>query len=161
MKQHPLADQSLEPEQYRIVVDFKAPIEACFKAGTAEEAMMVWVPNIKSVEYDHTKAAVPYGAGSFRHVRMNGGVAVVERVLVSQPPTLLIYSIEANAFVNNHVLRNYRGFMHFAPLASNETRLTWVGHFASTPLLRPLARTVIRGMIRTFATRMSGYLTRQ
>lgn len=43
-------------EQYRVVAEFNAPIEKSFAAGTAEDTMMYWVPNIASVAYDNSKA---------------------------------------------------------------------------------------------------------
>jgi uncharacterized protein YndB with AHSA1/START domain len=154
-----LSDKPIEPERYRIVAEFDAPIEECFKAGTAEEAMMIWVPNIKSVRYDHSQADVPHGAGSFRVVDMKGGVTVIERVLVSRPPTLLVYTVEGGPFIDKHVMRNYRGHMNFTALGPNKTRLTWVGYYGGSPLLQPLVRPIIRNLIRTFTKRMKGYLS--
>ena len=153
-------NKALSKEQYRVIVELDAPIDKCFDAGTAEEAMMFWVPGPKSIVYDHTRASAPYGAGSQRLVTLNSGMSLTEKIDVSNKPTFLAYSIPTMGFVGDLLLQNYQGHMHFETIGPNKTRLTWIGHF-DCPGLRvitePLARMAMKGMITKMANNLVKY----
>jgi len=148
-----------EPK-YKVVVELDAPIAECFVAGTAEQAMMHWVPNFKSVVYDHSEAGEPYGPGSVRRVTLESGVAVSEKIEVSEKPTFLAYSIASFGFIPDLMLKNYRGEMHFESIDTDRTRLTWVGYFDCPGVRRitePLVRTIMRNLIARMAENIKTY----
>ncbi len=151
-------------EQYRVFEEFDAPIENCFAAGTAEDAMMYWVADVASVTYDHSKASEPYGAGSERLVKMKNGMSLVEKIDISQAPTFLAYHIPDFGKVGNLLLQNYQGHMKFESLGPRKTRLTWIAHFDTKGLgkiIEPLVRSLFKKNIVTFAARMRDYVEKQ
>ncbi len=157
-----MADSSnaVSKEQYRVIVDIEAPIEQCFAAGTAEEAMMFWVPGPKSIVYDHSKASEPYGAGSQRLVTLNSGMSMIEKIDISKKPTFLAYSIPSFGAVGDKLISGYQGHMHFETIGPNRTRLTWIGHFNCDGLARitePLMRIIMKALITTMAKRLVKY----
>lgn len=107
-------------QQYRVVVELDAPIATCFAAGTAEEAMLQWVPGPRSVVYDHSRASEPYGAGSERRVTLKSGISIVEKIEISQKPTFLAYSIPTFGAIPDLLLKGYRGHMHFEAIGGKK-----------------------------------------
>ena len=147
-------------EQYRVVVDIAAPIDKCFAAGTAEAAMMYWVPGIKTVVYDHRQASEPYGPGSERKVTLNTGMSLVEKIAISEKPTFLAYGIPTFGMVGDLLMSGYQGHMHFEVIDKDHTRLTWIGHFNCSGLQRitePLTRFIMKTLIATMAKRLVKY----
>lgn len=155
------ASAPLAKHQYSVSVELAAPIEDCFEAGYLEEAMMSWVPNSKSIVYDHSAAAFPYGPGSSRKVTLAPGTTVVEVICVSEKPTLLGYGIPHFGFGVDAVMKNYQGRMHFEALGPARTRLTWKGYFDCPGwrvVFEPLLRVAMRQLISTMAHKMPPYL---
>lgn len=153
-------NSTLPKQQYRVVVELDAPIEKCFDAGTAEVAMMHWVPSPKSIVYDHSKAAEPYGAGSERLVTLKSGMSLVEKIHTSNKPTFLSYTIPSFGTVGDLLLKNYQGHMTFEAISANKTRLTWVGHFDCQGLQKiaePLTRVIMKTLISTMANNLKKY----
>ena len=147
-------------KQYRVVVDIPAPIDKCFDAGTAEAAMMYWVPGPRSIVYDHSRAKAPYGAGSQRTVTLNSGMSLVEKIAISEKPNFLAYGIATFGMVGDLLMSRYQGHMHFEVIDNNHTRLTWIGHFDCSGLQRitePLTRFIMRTLIATMAKRLVKY----
>jgi hypothetical protein len=153
----------LPKHQYTVTVELDAPIDKCFTAASAEEAMMFWAPNAKSVVYDHSKAPYPYGPGSCRTVTVNSGTSLVETIFLSEKPTLVGYYISRFGFGIDALLKNYQGRMNFEALGPNRTQLTWNGYFDCPGLGRlfePLLRMAMRNLISGMADKMRTYLSR-
>ena len=160
-----MADSNLKnlstKEQYRVVLEIDAPIEKCFAAGSAEAAMMQWVPGPKSIVYDHSKASEPYGAGSERKVTLNSGMSMVEKIHASKRPAFIAYHIPSMGFVGDLLINNYQGHMNFESLGPNRTRLTWIGHFDCPGLKKitePLMRNVMKSLIAKMAAGLKKYV---
>jgi hypothetical protein len=152
----------LPKQQYSVVLEINAPIERCFAAGTAEAAMMHWVPGIKSVVYDQSRAAEPYGAGSERLVTLKTGMKVVEKIFISEKPVFVAYTIPSFGFADA-MIKNYQGRMNFTAISDTKTRLTWNGYFDADGLRKitePVMRAVLRTLIATMAGKMKTYLER-
>lgn len=158
----PLPDPAILPKhQYTVSVELDAPIEACFHAGYLEDAMMAWVPNPKSVVYNHSQAAAPYGPGSARLVTLKSGISLTEIVFLSEQPSLLGYYIPHFGFGIDVLLKNYQGRMHYEALGPDRTRLTWKGYFDCPGvgvIFEPLFRFAMRSLISTMAHKMQPYL---
>jgi uncharacterized protein YndB with AHSA1/START domain len=147
-----------EKQQYSIVLELKAPIQECFRAGYAEEAMQHWVPDYKNIEYDHSRAEVPYGPGAERLITQTSGKSIIERITRVEEPFLLGYEIPTFGAPMNKLIKNYRGEMHFEKIDDQTTRLTWQGYFASPMLVESLIRWSIRGVISKVANQIKTYL---
>jgi Polyketide cyclase / dehydrase and lipid transport len=154
-------DQKLAKQQYCVVVELDAPIDECFTAGYAEEAMMSWAPGAKRIVYDHSKAFAPYGPGSERTVTLNSGMSLIERVTDSNRPTFIGYSIPSFGGVGDRLIKNYQGHMTFEALGPNKTRLTWIGHFDCPGLAKiteSLMRVVMKSLISKMANNLKSYV---
>ena len=147
-------------EQYRVVVDIAAPIDKCFAAGSAEAAMMYWVPGIKTVVYDHRQASEPYGPGSQRTVTLKSGMVMTEKIDISDKPAFFAYHIPTFGAVGDLLMSGYQGHMHFEAIDKDHTHLTWIGHFNCSGLqviTEPLARLMMKTLIGIMAKRLVKY----
>ena len=153
---------ALPKHQYTVTVELDAPIDKCFAAASAEEAMMAWVPNAKSIVYDHSKAPYPYGPGSARTVTLNSGTSLVEIICLSEKPTLVGYGIPRFGMGVDTLMKGYQGRMTYESLGPNRTRLTWDGYFdcpGLRRLLEPLLRMTMKKLITIMAGKMQKYLS--
>ena len=154
--------EKLPKHQYTVTVELDAPIDKCFAAASAEEAMMAWVSNAKSVVYDHSKAPYPYGPGSARTVTLNSGTSLVEIICLSEKPTLVGYYIPRFGMGVDAVMKGYQGRMTYESLGPNRTRLTWKGYFDCPGLgflFEPLLRFAMKKVISAMAGKMKTYLS--
>jgi uncharacterized protein YndB with AHSA1/START domain len=152
----------LPKQQYSVVLEINAPIEKCFAAGTAEDAMMHWVPGIKTVVYDQSRAEEPYGAGSERRVTLKTGMAVVEKIFISEKPVFVAYTIPRFGFADA-LIKNYQGRMNFTAISESRTRLVWNGYFdadGARKITEPVMRAVLRTLIATMAGKLKKYVER-
>lgn len=153
--------ERLAKHQYTVMVELEAPIKACFAAASAESAMMVWVPNALGVEYDHSAAREPYGAGSSRKVTVKPGITLTEVILISDAPHLCGYCIPRFGMGVDVILKDYQGRMNFEAISETRTRLTWDGYFDCPGwrrLFEPLFRPVMRNLVTKMAHGMQGLL---
>jgi Polyketide cyclase / dehydrase and lipid transport len=154
---------ALPKHQCTVTVDLDAPIDQCFAAASAEQAMMAWVPNAKSIVYDHSKAPYPYGPGSARTVTLNSGIVFFEIICLSEKLTLVGYRIPRFGMGIDAVLKRHQARMNYESLGPNRTRLTWKAYFDCPGLgflFEPLLRFAMKKAIAIMASKMKTYLSR-
>ncbi len=111
--------------------------------------------------YNHDAADVPYGAGSFREVTLPAGMIVIEKIVYSDNPNCLIYSIPEFGAGMDRLIRNYHGKMEYRGIDAHNTHLKWQGYFEAKGvrfLTAPIAAFALRSLLTIFAGRTKKYL---
>jgi Polyketide cyclase / dehydrase and lipid transport len=146
-----------------VSVDLDAPIEHCFEVAYVDTEMMHWVPNPKSVVYDHSGASEPYGPGSERLVTLKSGQSLVEKIIVSDKPTKIIYGIDTFGKILDKIVNNYQGHMDFEALDAHRTRLHWSVYYdlqGAGKLMAPMFKIAYKVLIGHMAKNIKKYLAK-
>jgi uncharacterized protein YndB with AHSA1/START domain len=80
------------PLQLDLACELGAPPEQVFTLLADHEALPTWVPGLRRVDVDSTRAARPGGAGAVRTLHPRIGVAGCELIIEVTPPHRLVYS---------------------------------------------------------------------
>jgi uncharacterized protein YndB with AHSA1/START domain len=144
-----------------VEIELTAAIETCFEAAYVDEEMMHWVPNPRSVVYDHSKASEPYGVGAKRLVTLKTGQSLTEKIVATQRPDKIIYGIDTFGKPIDWMISDYFGHMDFEAINSSRTRLTWSVYYnchGAGKLMAPVFKGVFKKLIETMANNMQKYL---
>lgn len=147
--------------RFDISLELDAPINTCYEVSYLENHMMHWVPTPKSVVYDHSGAAEPYGVGSNRLITQQKGNTLREHIVETHRPTRVAYAIYTFPKPFDWLIHNYQGHISFEPIGESRTRLTWSIHYdchLAGQLIEPLLRMAFKKLITTLATNIQKYV---